>query len=246
MTGTLDSFTVTCNGIGAIDIDYVDAGVDPDEHIVFAFVDFIPRLPKGTVIWAPGLTPPRGIQLDTIHARFAPEDGILRTIIGAPQNERQHVVVAGSPTAFTLTLSGQTTASITTAGINNTAIQTAIGNLSNVGSGNVAVTGAYPTFNVQFINALANTNLAQMTGTPTGGSSPTVTVTTLDDGNLDAGVQLVANTSVLDLDELIYDVTFRVPDSDRVISSFGITAPTLTGVTLDLSTVDKLPPEAGL
>lgn len=182
----LDTFLVTSNGIGAIGIDYVDADTLPDEHVVCAFVDFVPRLPKGTVIWASGLTPPRGIQLDTVRARFSPEDGILRTIIGSPQNERQHVVVTGSPTSFTLALSGQTTAAITAAGITNSLIQTRLEALSNVGAGNVAVTGAYPTFNVQFQGTLADTNQAQMTGTPTGGTTPAVTITTLDDGDLEA------------------------------------------------------------
>lgn len=242
----LDTFLVTCNGIESIGVDYVDTGTDPDVGVVYAFVDFIPRLPKGFVVWASGLTPPKGVQLDTVRARFAPEDGILRTIIAAPQNERQHVVVAGSPTSFTLALSGIPTASITTAGITNSLIQTRLEALPNVGTGNVAVTGAYPTFNVQFINALADTNMAQMTGTPTGGTAPSVTVTTLDDGALNAGVKLIANTSVLDLDELIYDVVFTVPESDRIIASFGITAPTLTGVTIDLTTASKLPPREGL
>lgn len=243
----LDTFLVTSNGIGSIGIDYVDAGTDPDEHIVYAFVDFVPRLPKGTVIWASGLTPPRGIQLDTVRARFSPEDGILRTIIGSPQNERQRVVIAGSPTSFTLNLSGQPTAAITTAGITNTLIKTRLEALPNVGAGNVAVTGAYPTINVQFVNALADTNLAQMTGTATGGTTPTVTVTTLDDGNLEAGVKLIANTAVLDLDKLIYDVVFKVPESTRIINGFGFTAPTTTNQTLDLSTVTKLgPPDGGV
>lgn len=249
----LDFFTVTCNGIGAIDVDYVDSGVDPDEHLVYAFVDFIPRLPKGTVIWAPTLTPARGIQLDTVRGRFSPEDGVLRTIIAGPQNERQHVVVTGSPTSFTLSLSGQTTASITTAGITNTLIQTRLENLSNVGAGNVAVTGAYPSFNVQFKGTLANTNLAQMTGTGTGGTTPVVTVTTLDDGDLEPGVRLVANTTpistpltALGISSLIYDVVFTIPESDRKISAFGFTAPTTTSQTLDLASVTRLRPAEGL
>jgi hypothetical protein len=47
---SLDYFTITSNGIGAVGIDYVDADDLPDEHIIYAFVDFVPRLPKGTVI----------------------------------------------------------------------------------------------------------------------------------------------------------------------------------------------------
>jgi hypothetical protein len=249
----LDTFLVTCNGIGAIDVDYVDAGVEPDEHPVYAFVDFIPRLPAGTVIWAPTLTPARGVQLDTIRGRFSPEDGILRTIIGDPTNERQHVVVTGSPTSFTLTLTGSPTASITTAGITNSLIQTRIENLAEVGAGNVVVTGAYPNFNVQFKGSLTTTNLPQMTGTATGGSSPLVTVTTLEDGDAEAGVRLVANTTpistpltALGISSLIYDVVFTIPESDRKISSFGFTAPTTTNQTLDLASVTRLRPAEGL
>jgi hypothetical protein len=243
----LDFFTVTCNGIGAIGVDYVDAGTDPDEHLVYAFVDFVPRVPKGTVIWASGLTPPRGIQLDTVRGRFSPEDGVLRTIIADPTNERQHVVVTGSPTSFILNLAGNPTASITTAGINNALIQTRLEALPNVGAGNVAVTGAYPSFNVQYKGTLANTNLAQMTGTGTGGTTPLVTVTTLDDGDLEAGVKLVANTPILDLDELIWDVVFVIPESDRIINGFGFASPTTTSQTVDLSTVAKLgPPDGGV
>lgn len=244
---SLDTFLVTSNGIGAIGIDYVDEGTDPDEHVVYAFVDFVPRLPKGTVIWASGLTPPRGIQLDAVRARFSPEDGILRTIIASPQNERQHVVVTGSPTSFTLSYSGTPTTSITAAGITNPIIQAALEAVPAIGAGNVAVTGAYPTFNVQFQGTLADTNVAQMTGTPTGGTTPAVTVTTLDDGDAEAGVKLIANTTLLDLDTLVYDVVFKVPESDRVINGFGFTAPTTTGQTLDLSTVTKLgPPDGGV
>lgn len=135
-----DTFTVTCNGIGAIGIDYVDAGSEPDEDIIYAFVTFRPRLAPGTTIWAPGLTPPRGIELDDVKARFSPEDGKLRTIVGKPSNEKQLVTVtAGGP--FTLTYAGQTTTSI--AGTGTAAlVKAALEALPNIGVGDVFVSGA--------------------------------------------------------------------------------------------------------
>lgn len=243
---TLDTFLVTCNGVGEIDVDFVDPNTDPDEHIVYAFVDFIPRLPKGFTIWASGLTPPRGIILNTVRGRFSDQDGKLRTIVGAPQNERQHVVVSGSPTSFTLSLSGAPTASITAAGITNATIKDALEAVPSIGFANIAVTGAYPSFNVQFVGTLATANVAQLTGTTTGGTGAAVTVTTLDEGDGELGVKLIANTAVLDLDDLVYDVKFTIPESETIINGFAIQAPTTAGQTIDLTTATRLPLKEGL
>lgn len=238
MPASPDTFTITCNGIGALGIDYVDAGIDPDEDIVYAFVYFKPRLPKGTTIWASGLTPPRGIQLDDVKARFSPEDGKLRTIVAQPTNEKQIVTVTGNP--FTLTYASQTTSSLASTA---TAIQveTALGALSSIGGEeNVNVSGVNGgPFNVFFTGALGGTDVAQMTAT-----NATITTATTGAGNL--GVKLVANTALLNLDELIYDVEFEVPESDRIIDAFAITAPTTTGQTIALETVTKLPHRGAL
>lgn len=229
----LDYFTVTCNGIGSIDSDYVDAGVEPDESIVYAFVFFRPRLAPGTVIWCPTLTPPRGIQLDKVKARFAPEDGVLRTIVGEPTNEHQRVTVSGNP--FTLTFSGQPTGNLANTAT-ATQVDTALEGLSNIGVNEVYVSGANGgPFDVTFHGTLGYTNVPVMSAT-------NATVSTITEGTLDAGVKLVANTATLDLDELIYDVEFLVPESDRKITPFAIMAPTTTNQTLDLATVTKLPP----
>lgn len=134
----LDYFTVTSGGIGAIGVDYVDVGTDPDEDVVFAFVDFVPREEAGTVHWLSGLTPPRGVQLDPVRGRYSPEDGQLRTIIGRPKNEEQKVTATGTP--ITLTYSGLTTASFA-----NTAtpaqVQAALEALANIAVGDVYVFG---------------------------------------------------------------------------------------------------------
>ena len=357
MPASPDFFTVTSDGIGAIGIDYVDAGTDPDEDIVYAFVTFRPRLLEGQTIWAPGLTPPRGILLDDVKARFSPEDGRLRTIVAAPLNEKQRVTITGSPTGGTWPLSFDGEGP--TAGIAHnavpSAVQAALETLANIDPGDVYVSGAttnekqqiaigggatggtfkvafngsafadcgaiprmassatlkgllqaIPTIGagncavvgpaggpwvIEFTGALAGQDQPLMTvqttaltgGTPsatvttpipgTSGSPYTVTfqgqyeavdvplmtssgasltpsgevlIETTQTGTSDLGVKLVANTALIDLDELIYDIDITVPDSDenttdRVIRPFAIAAPTATGQTVDLATVEKLP-----
>ena len=133
----LEFFTVTSHGIGAIQVDYVDPGVVPDEETVYAFVDFVPREPPGTVHWLSGLTMPRGIQLDTVRGRFSDQGGQLRTIIGHPTNEKQLVTATS---AFTLTYSGQTTASIPLAS-DPSIVQAALEALPNINVGDVYVSG---------------------------------------------------------------------------------------------------------
>lgn len=231
----LETFTVVCNGISAVSIDYVDAGSEPDQKFVYAFVDFIPRLPKGTVIWASGLDVPRGIQLDTVRARFD-GDGVLRTITGNAVDEKQKISVTG--TTFNVTMAGQTTATLTRDDTSAFDLQTALEGLSTIGVGNVFVTGidGGPNFTCNFRGALAHTELPQMTAT-------NATVTTLANGTLDSGVKLVANTAVLDLDDLIYDVVMSVPFTQRFLNPFAFTAPTAGSTTVDLAAVDKLPPK---
>lgn len=230
----LDYFRVTSNGVRAMGIDFADTDDLPDEQIVYAFVTFRPRLPAGTIIWAPGLTQPRGIQLDPVKARFSPEDGKLRTIVAQPQNEKQIVTVTGDP--FTLTFDGQTTTNLA-----NTAtqlqVETALRALPNIGNeGNHLYVTGDPggPYNVFFTGKYAGTDVPQMTAT-------NATVTTGTPGVGNEGVLLVANTAALELDELIYDVDFEVPHSERTLTGFAITAPTTTGTVIDLESVTKLP-----
>src|ERR1700752_502046 len=103
----LEYFTVISHGVGAIQIDYVDPGAEPDEEIVYAFIDFTPREKRGTTHWLSGLTPPRGIMLDPVRGRYSSEDGKLRTIIAHPTNEQQLVTVTCTP--FTLNYAGTPT-----------------------------------------------------------------------------------------------------------------------------------------
>jgi hypothetical protein len=351
-----DYFTVTSDGIGAIGIDYVDADTDPDEDILYAFVTFKPRLLPGQTLWAPGLTPPRGIILDPVKARFSPEDGRLRTIVAGPLNEKQRITITGDPSGGTwpLSWSGQGP----TAGIAHNAIpsavQAALETLSNIDPGDVYVSGATTnekqqiaitadggTFRVKFngseytdsgafprmassqtmknlLQALPTIGAGNCTATgPAGGPwvieytgglagqnqplleiettsltgagvdadvttvipgtsgspysvtfqgqyeavdvplltsndgadltpSGGVLIETTQIGTSDLGVKLVANTNLIDLDELIYDIEITVPDSDentsdRTIQPFAILAPTTTNQTIDLASVEKLP-----
>lgn len=111
---------------------------------------------------------------------------VTSTKLGGPYNgiteETQTVTVTGAPTGgtFTLTFSGQTTAAIA---YNATAaaVQAALQALSNIGAGNVTVSGnAGGPYTVVFAGALANTDVAQLTATAslTGGTTPGVTVAT--------------------------------------------------------------------
>lgn len=101
--------------------------------------------------------------------------------------EVQLVTEGGSGlTSFTLTFSGQTTASLAAAAT-AAQVQAALEALSNVGAGNVVVTGSNGgPYTVKFQGALANTDVAQMTATPTGGTG-TVTVTTSTAGGAASG-----------------------------------------------------------
>lgn len=100
-------------------------------------------------------------------------------------DEVQTLTVGGSGlTSFTITWNGQTTGSIAAAAIGST-IQTSLEALPNIGVGDVIVTGGSGgPWTVTFAGTLADTNVAAMTTTPTGGSG-TVTVATPTAGGAD-------------------------------------------------------------
>lgn len=99
-------------------------------------------------------------------------------------DEVQTLTEGGSGlTSFTITYSGQTTASIDD-DATAAEVQAALEALSNIAPGDVTVTGgplATGPFTVTFGGTLADTNVAQMTTTPTGGTG-TVTVATTTAG----------------------------------------------------------------
>lgn len=82
----------------------------------------------------------------------------------AGQNEIQQIAIpsATSGGTFTITFEGQTTGNIAYDASAAT-VQTALEALSNIASGDVTVTGASPTWTVEFEQAYAATNVAAMT-----------------------------------------------------------------------------------
>lgn len=117
----------------------------------------------------------------------ATDKTLADAVVGA--NETQTITITGSPTGgtFTLTYAGQTTSAIAY-NANAATIQAALEALSTIGAGNVNVTGSGP-FTVEFINDLADENIAAMTAdgsSLTGGSSPAVAI-----AEASAGVQYV-------------------------------------------------------
>lgn len=108
--------------------------------------------------------------------------GAALTPSGSSANEVQTVTISGTPTggSFTLDYNGQPTVDIAY-NATASAVQTALQNLSNIGSGNVAVTGsAGGPYTVTFQGTLAAANVAQLTAANnlTGGTSPAVAVAT--------------------------------------------------------------------
>jgi hypothetical protein len=108
----------------------------------------------------------------------------------AAVNEAQLVTINGGPTGGTFTLSFNRGTVQTTAAIAYnaaaSAVQVALEALSNIGAGNVAVTGsAGGPYTVTFQGTLAGVNVNALTATPslTGGSSPSITVTTTTQGS---------------------------------------------------------------
>jgi hypothetical protein len=105
-------------------------------------------------------------------------------------NEAQTLTEGGSGlTSFTITWSGQTTASIDD-DATAAEVQAALEALSNIGVGDVVVTGgplASGPFTVTFTGALAGTDVAAMTTTPTGGTGTVVVATATAGGTEGSG-----------------------------------------------------------
>lgn len=122
---------------------------------------------------------------NALRALQTPGDYYLR--FKSVNDEVQTITEGGSGlTSFTLTYSGQTTGSIA-ASSTVAQVQAALDALSNLGIGQTLVSG--PTgssngpWNVEFMGSLANTNVSQMTASPTGGTG-TVTITTPNQGGI--------------------------------------------------------------
>lgn len=245
----IEFFSVHAN-LTAIIVDYVDFGDDPDVQKVSATVKFLPRIPNGSLIWAPGLLPPQGIALAPIQARFD-TDGWLRTIQAAPRDDKQLVTVAGSPTNYKLAFNGSAASTTIAGNAPATTMKTALEALSTIGTGNVTVGGSDGgPYTVAFTGALAAADQPLLVASAiTGGTSPTVTITSIQDGSLNEGVKLVAHTAAIDLDELVYDAVFSnviYNKADQIIAPFGFVAPTTGGGSIDLASIAKVLPKPGL
>ncbi len=158
---------------------------------------------------------------------------------GGIVSEVQTVVISGSPTGgtYTLTFNGQTTGAIAY-NANAATVEAALEALSNLAPADVTVTGAAPTYTVTFGGVYAGLNVPQMTTTPslTGGTSPTVTVNTttqgdpvdlkpLPTGMKDVGWMTTAGAS--------YGRQTEVSN----VNSFGSVEPTRSDVTRDTITM---------
>jgi len=112
------------------------------------------------------------------------QDATINTTLvaagGNSFNETQVVTLPGSPSGgtFTLTFQGQTTAAIAY-NASTASVASALEALSNIGSGDVSVTGSAGNWTIEFTSALAATDLALMTASGanlTGGSVAISTV----------------------------------------------------------------------
>ncbi|MGZ3140805.1 hypothetical protein ACVDFE_02130 [Lentzea chajnantorensis] len=122
--------------------------------------------------------------------------GVNAVIDGTPTNEVQTLTMTGGPTGgtWTATLNGQTTGAIPFNAAAS-AVRTALEALSTIGAGNVTVTGANGgPYTVTFVGALAGANVNAMTASGaglTGGTTPSVAVTTTQAGGVSQFVRAV-------------------------------------------------------
>lgn len=133
----------------------------------------------------------RGIPLIDLGAKAGSSSDVIATYAGV--DEVQHIVITGTPTGgtFTLTFQGNTTAAIAYNAAAS-AVQSALEALPNVDSGDVTASGgAFPgtAVDVTFGGQYAGVNVAQMTATGsfTGGTTPAIAVTTTTAGGTGSG-----------------------------------------------------------
>lgn len=187
---------------------YASMAIDPGAGYVFHKSAFVlsmmaPTVPDGCTYGKSQSY--QGIALrwirdyDPIHTT---DRSIVSTWIGANvvadgpgTNEVQTVSVTGSPTGgtFTLTYGGQTTSGIAY-NASPSAVASALNGLSSIPSGGVTVTGSAGSYTVTFKNGQ---NVPTLTATPslTGGSSPSVNVSTSTAGGGTSFVRAVKLTA---------------------------------------------------
>lgn len=189
-TGSGYTVNFTFNGAKAYPVSWFNVQAGSQTAQFQAYLESIPTIGAGNVI-VTDLGVANSVRtyrveftgaLAGINHPLLVENHVLCTVTefraGATQNEKQQVTLTGGPTGgtFTLTFEGQTTAGIAY-NANNAAVVAALEALSNIGVGDVAVTGgALPgtPITVEFQGALANSDRQQMTGSGaalTGGSA---------------------------------------------------------------------------
>ncbi len=115
---------------------------------------------------------------------------------GNSTNETQVVTLPGNPTGgtFTLTFQGQTTSGIAY-NASTSAVGSALEALSNIGSGDVSVTGEAGNWTIEFVSAMAATDYAQMTGSGSSLTGGTVAVSTTQAAVPNANEQVLISLS---------------------------------------------------
>ena len=124
------------------------------------------------------------------NATYRYLDPATPVVVQAQFDEVQQIAITGSPAGgtFTLTFGAQTTGTINWNDPAGT-VQTRLQALTSIGSGNALVTGGpgpNTPYIVQFTGTMAKTNEALITlanNSLTGGSSPSVSITSLADGS---------------------------------------------------------------
>jgi hypothetical protein len=172
-------------------------------------------------------------------------------------DEQQQITVTTNPigSPFALSFNGSAPSSLIARNASAGQVEAALTALSTIGASNVAVAGPnggpwVATFN----DALGNQDVPQLVP-----STTDITVTTTRAGTLAAGVKLTAGTDVLGLGSydpatetggLVYDTIFTnvvYNGGLQDIHPFGIVAlADWAGQTIDLATVTKVPPLAGI
>lgn len=116
----------------------------------------------------------------------------------------QYALATGTATSITLTFTRRgttaTTGTLTVSGLTAAAVATALAGLSNVGAGNVVVTGTSPNFSIVFNEALQD---GVLTVTPTGGTATLTAPVWKAVGATEQGWQLGAdkNTQTINIEE---------------------------------------------
>lgn len=128
---------------------------------------------------------------------------------GVGVSEVQAVTVNGAPTGGTFVLTfGDVATTDLPYNATAAAVQTALQALPSIGAGNVTVTGAGP-YTVTFAGTLANQNVAALsaTGNLTGGTSPSVTVSTTTQGSSGQILTVTDDTTgIVDRRSFVFDV----------------------------------------